>query len=473
MKPKPAPQPDPVTPARILWLLTIPAILNLAYLWFQIGNPGDTSMPESLIVYGMQRMNSGQTLYLDFHQAPFNYMPYTPLYSWIVAHLGRIAQWGSLFMIGRIFTFGCVLILTAILYVNARRQYGRTLIAASGGLLLLGSTLLWQWSVTARPDVLAILLSICGLLIWIRAENSMKRAVACLFFILAFLAKQSAIAAPLSVLAFSFAKRQTRPALELLVCWLLPVLALFALMHWTTGGLSTLNIIGSNRAPMNFANLRLTGVLFLQAAALPLILAILAIPAKEWMHPEVFYFLISTAFASVSASKLGSNVNYFLEPLAAAALLAPHAIWWILRSPVGKALLIAMILVLTIPPVSFILYGLTHANFHNEFEIRGIVSKTTTPLLTDSPRLAFESKQQFLIDPFALTYLEREGKWNSTPVAEMVDRKEFQYVILTLPVENPSSWQGSKRLPDKVLESIRKQYRFDRILDDYYVYVPN
>src|SRR5262249_22186212 len=147
----PAPQPDPIRPARILWLLAIPAFLNLAYLWFQIGNPGDTSMPESLIVYGMQRMNSGQTLYLDFNQAPFNYMPYTPLYSWIVAHLGKIVSWGSLFMIGRIFTFLCVLILAAILYANARRQYGRTLIAASGGLLFLSSTLLWQWGVTARP----------------------------------------------------------------------------------------------------------------------------------------------------------------------------------------------------------------------------------------------------------------------------------------------------------------------------------
>ncbi|HET6266403.1 MAG TPA: hypothetical protein VFG11_01710, partial [Acidobacteriota bacterium] len=178
------------------------------------------------------------------------------------------------------------------------------------------------------------------------------------------------------------------------------------------------------------------------------------------------------AFAAVSASKLGSNVNYFLEPLAAAALLTPHAITWILQGPAGKALLTAVIVVILIPPISFIVYGLTHPSFHNEFEVRGLVQKTTTALLTDSPRLAFESKRQFLIDPFALTYLEREGKRNSTPVAEMVDRKEFQYVILTLPVENPSSWQGSRRLPDQVLESIRKQYRFDRILDDYYIYVP-
>jgi hypothetical protein len=450
------------------------AVLNIASLWTQLHNPADTSTPESLLVYCAQRIQHGASLYQDYHRVPYNYMPYTPLYTEIT---GTAARWlnsdaSGLFFLGRFLTFTCCLGVAFLLYKQGREGSDSFLCGSAGAAFFLASTILRQWAVTCRPDMLALLFSIAGFLMYTRFADKPARLFSLILFALAFLSKQSSVCAPVAIVLSQVLNRRYREALIIALGVAVPVATFMIAMHTATAGLSTLNIVENNAAPMQWINAKLIGMLFLQAAALPLILAIAGAGEKGEKDPGTCYLVTSLLFAVISSSKLGSNINYYLEPLAAACLLVPAGIRFAMDTPKGGVLFVALILVLSIPPLSIIAYSLQNPGFRAEQNIRKLAQGADGPLLTDNPRLAFLSRQQFLIDPFPFGYLERQGRWDSKEPVSMLDQHRIPLVILTLPVEDSLSWQGAKRLPLPIIDAVKRNYTLQQKLDGYYVYTP-
>lgn len=459
----------------VLLLPVLLAVLNVAGLFAQLGNPSDTSTPESLLVYCAQRVQHGQTLYQDYHHFPYNYMPYTPLFTWttgIVAR-GLNADTETLFLLGRIFSLCGCFALAFLLYKHERKGTADGfLLCVSGAALFLSSTILRQWGVTSRPDILAVLLSLAGFLLYTRQEGKAARLLAIVLLVLAFLAKQSSLSAPAALVLSQTLGKRNREALTVALGFAIPAAVLLIAMHVATGGLSTLNIVENNAAPMQWINAKLIGVLFLQAAALPLILAVVGAGEKGARDPAVLYLIASFALAAVSSSKLGSNINYYLEPLAVSCLLVPSGIRVLTNGSKGSLVVCALIVVLSLPAMGIIVYSLQNPGFRADKNIRSLVQKTEGPLLTDSPRLAFLSRQQFLIDPFPFSYLEKQGRWDSADVVAMLDQHRIPLVVLNLPIEDSLSWQGAKRLPLTIIDAVKRNYTLHDRTDSYYVYTP-
>jgi len=463
----------------VFWLLLflIPlAAVNLTHMAIQCASPQDTSSPESLTVHLALKVAAGGPLYSDFRIFPFIVTPYGPL---LYEKMGLTARLFSL-NAESLFLFGRILMLAGALGIAVLLFFGSTSGAqtkSSSGiapLLFLSCAILYPWACTCRPDVMAAFLAFAGLLIYIRADRGPWRFASVLLFLAAFLAKQSAVAAPAALIFWNIMNRRGREALRLACLWLAALFVAFVAMHVATGGMSTLNILGSNAAPMEARNIRLVGAMFFQAAALPLILAAAGVAVQGWRSAGASYFFISLVWALFSSAKLGSNVNYFIEPLAAACLLAPPALEALRknRSTVACALVAGAAAVLLLPSLSYRVNALETLKFDRDTQARSAVKSTQGLVLTDIPRLALAGRTPILIEPLPLSYLENAGRWNSAPLLDLMDKGSISLVVLTSPVEQASTWQGLTRLPKSVLNKIREKYRLQMRLGDRFFYVP-
>jgi len=466
---------------RRLWLiLLIPivlAALNLRYLWIQCFNPSDTSNPESMVVFFAERVANGDALFLDYHKPPYILIQYAPLYHWMLGQTARLFGFNrdGIFISGRIFVFGCALLIGLLLYLRGRSEEEAVPAAASGAVFFLSSYILWPWAATNRPDVPGALLSLAGFILYTQFRKSWLRMLSVLLFVSAIFTKQFFISAPLSIFIWLMIEKKRKEAFLLAGSCAFLVALIFFAMDQSTVGLSTMNLIDPNSAtPFAWQNLRLVTLAFFQISPLPLMLAAAGVALKGWKRPETIYAALSLCFAILSSSKLGSNVNYFIEPLAACCLLVPaglRSMIDIFRGP-RSAFLIAAFVVLLIPSINFMAHTLVSLKFPSETAIRQQVTDAKGLIITDNPRFALISRQPFLLEPFPLSYMEKTGKWSSSGITEMLENHKIEMVVLTLPVENALSWQGFKRLPVPVLGAIEKYYRYDRTVDGYYVYLP-
>lgn len=466
---------------RLFWLILILplllALLNLRFLWLQCWNPSDTSNPESLAIFFVERVAEGKDLFLDYHQPPFNLLQYTPVYHLLLGKTARAFDLNreKIFIVGRIFTFGCTLLIGMLLFLRAGAEEKKFSIAASGALFFLSSYILWPWAVTNRPDILGVLFSLAGFLIYTKFASSPVRWFAVLLFVLAFFTKQYFLSAPFAIFLWLFADRKWKELILFSASYGLSILMILLAMHSATSGLSTLNLVEPNfGSPMKFQNVRLVTLMFLQISPLPIILAAVGVAIRGWRKPETIYFAVSFVYAILCTTKLGSNVNYFIEPLAVGCLLVPTGLRSLINSD-GKSLrafVAAAFLILLFPSINFMIHSLRTLHFSNERLVSKKVMETQGPIITDNPRFALISRKSFFIDPFPMSYLEKKGKWDSTRIVEMLQSGQIEMIVLTLPVENALSWQGFKRIPESILAAIQKYYRYEITLDGYSIYLP-
>jgi hypothetical protein len=465
---------------KILWLILILpfvlTLLNLRYFWLQCFNPSETSSPESMVVYFAERAARGQSIFLDYHRPPYIPMPYTPFYHWLIGKAGGYFGLNreGIIVSGRIFTLGCAVLISLLLFIRARSEEEEIPLAASGGLFFLSSYVLWPWAVTNRPDILGALLSLAGFLLYTQFAKSPMRWLSIPLFLFAFFTKQSFVCAPGAVFLWLIWEKKWKEAIFLSSsCALLTLIILFAMDRFS-GGLSTMNLIDPNlAAPETFQNFRLVTFRFFQVSPLPILIAVAGLVFKGLRRPESIYFLLSLAFAIFSSSKLGSNLNYFIEPLAAGCLLVPVGLGSMISQPSPqRAFLVAAFVVLLIPSINFMAHSIQTLHFNDEEPIRQRVLEEKGLIITDNPHFALISRQPFLLEPLLLSYMEKAGKWSSQGIVEMMRKHEIELIVLTLPVENALSWQGFKRLPAAVLAAIQKYYRLEQKLNGYYVYVP-
>lgn len=459
----------------VLLVSTLLAVLNVSYLWIQIKNPTDTSTPESQTVYMANRVAHGENLYLDYHRPPYNIAPYTPGYYFVLGYFVRFldVELESIFVLGRGMTFFCCLVIGLLIYLSSRFDGEHSVYAFIGSCLFLASYILGPWGVTTRPDMLAIALTIAGLLACMRFSDKTLIWVSAPLFVVAFLTKQTAVSAPVAIFLHLLIQRKWKDAVMFAACVAVPIAAILAIMHNSTSGLSTMNIIYGNMAPMQFQNFRVVAGPFFQVAALPMILAAAGALSNSLGDIKSLYFLIALAQGLVTCSRLGSSLNYFLEALVASCLLVPSGLRTMEDSWKNKLrpLLPVLTLVLVFPSILFLWRSVQDVRFQEMQSIRKLVLEAKGFVITDNSRLALLSRESLFIDPFQLSYLEKAGRWNVQGLADLLRRREVEYVVLSRPIEQPMTWQGLARVPDGVISAVRNDYVFSRLVDNYYVYV--
>jgi hypothetical protein len=457
----------------LLIVAGILAALNLTYLYRQTSNPDETSNPESLFILHSIEVSEGKPLYTDFRKPPYNVTQYTPVHYFVLAFLKRSFDLNmqQLFVWGRRLMMLLASVIGFAIFLHGKKQTRSIIYSLTAALIFVGSYMLWPLACTNRADIPATLFSIVAIILFAQnAKYSLYLSIP--FLLLAFYTKHSYVSAPAAIGLYFLMNRQLANAIKFSLIFAASAGLIWLLMHIATNGMSTLNLVSTNVAPMKIQNVRLVIGAFLQTAALPLILGFSGFSSDWRKDPIAIYLGVSLLLAIFTTAKVGSSMNYLLEPLAASCLLIPAALMRSLESSaISKTVLTAAFLILTIPQINFLKFTLDTMHFKNDASAKKIAAEATGLVISDNPRISLSSPKPFLLDPYVYSYLESEGKWDSSELLSIIKSGSVQYLILLAPLDRPLTWQGVSRLPRGVVKTCSQEFRQTAMVDDYYLYV--
>lgn len=298
---------------------------------------GETMYPEGWMLYGILRVRDGAALYADYHAAPFIMVQYTPLYSQVV---GLAARGGALDLDGVTALARSVTALSALGAACSIYGLGRLCgVTRVGALVAVGlfvaSPVLHPWAYTARPDTLALALSLLGVWVGLRSSGWRGAAVAGIILAAAFFTKQSYVAAVATLVLWSVWSRGFSRASVLVGVWVGCVAGGVLLLQVTTDGHFAANTLVSNVLPMQLELTRGQLLAFLHRSLPAIVLAIVgwrwAMPrARRGTVPAIrLYAVVALGLAALLLSKAGSNYNHFFEAVAALCILAGRGVDWL------------------------------------------------------------------------------------------------------------------------------------------------
>jgi len=96
------------------------------------------------------------------------------------------------------------------------------------------------------------------------------------------------------------------------------------------------------------------------------------------------------------------------------------------------------------------------------------------PVLTENHGLAvmLAGKEPIAGDPIGIASISITGRWDPTPLNEMIRAQTFSLIVLQAPVELVPDYQGFPWWPPGTLETIAEQYQPSGRLGDHFLYIP-
>lgn len=430
---------------------------------------------------------------------------YTPLYhavTWVASH----AAGADMLATGRVVSLASTLIAAGLAGLVAR-QACRTeglavgvIVAAGAALSVFAFLPVVFWAPLMRVDMLAVMLSVGGLLLGILAVGRPRLIhVAALLFVAAVYAKQTSIAAPIALFGVLFLIRPRLALAGITTCIVAGLAVLVTLMILTDERFAK-HVFLYNVNRFELHRLRgisqhVSGHFWLFVGALVGIAArVLSIRANAGSlrerlaaRPEDTAFLIAVAFflsaglMTLTVAKSGSSINYFIEWSFALAILVGMAlieparavVYGVRSSEAGTALVVAI-------PALFALQAaltspvLPHSNQHpvREAQLRTLAARigaAPKPVISDEMTVVRRGGRDVVWEPAIFAELAHTGVWDETAFIAMIDRQAFAFFV-TQGVRGEPVFDSRYNPP--IAEAIEKNYPVKRTLGGYMIHLP-
>ncbi len=483
----PAAVPRPALERIALGILLLAAGFLVVHDIAIVAFPHDLIYGEGYLLRDAAMLRAGRSPYTPLAPPPAVVANYPPVYPLAFA-LATIPL-GVGLLAGRLIsvlaTVGCAWLLLRI----ARRALGPGGRAAAGffaPLLFLADLVVYYWSPYARVDMLALCFELAALDAYHAAlaaadggeRASFRRGRA--FAVLAIFTRPTAVAALAAIVVLLVLARRGREAAREAALTAGAVGIIGLALSLATGGQFLAHTIADNANAFRWGELPRLLIDFATVHA-PLLLGAAAYfvagRAAEPRPPGDRLLALFFAFAACGAllvGKVGSSVNYFLEAVAAGALLFGIAL---ARSEgAHRRLLLVMaaaapLLATTVPWVPSLELRL------NPFPAMGrtpgaedrrvgdavaqIVATTPGEVLIEDAGFAVRAGKTVWAHPLVLSYLEVEGRYDPAPLAEMIKRREFSLIVLSYNFLSPSlrAAVGEAYRPDRMIE-IRGRFKY-------------
>lgn len=274
------------------------------------------------------------TWFGSLKEAPYRVTNYPPVYLVATGVVARALP-GHVYLPGRLVSLLSLIAASLLIALLARQLAGVD--AKAAGLLAAGFFLLSpyaRWGFLVRVDTLGVALSLGA--VWLIGSGRRRAAVvtAGLLCALAVGTKQTFLAAPVAIGLYLAWRKEWRSVAWFLGSW---AAGIGVLAGWL--------IVAYGAAPVwrhlvlyNENTFKLAYMLFAiqEAIATHAIVIVLAAAAFKWGDSDGYKLLgLYTGLACLgflTVGKIGANYNYFLEPLAAASVLAGVLAAKLLRS---------------------------------------------------------------------------------------------------------------------------------------------
>lgn len=463
-------------------------LILFIFLWNSINfvrYPYGVDYGEAPLMDQVRRIEKREILYKsDINEPPYVITNYPPLYASTVAAINSIFQIPS-FQAGRItsslFAIICGVILALLTYqVTGDKWLGILSLA-----LFLGQPFVITWSSFARVDFMALAFSLLGLWVLLRYPDSRYGYIlACFLFLLAVYTRQTyLLAAPLAGFMWLW-HLDKKKALIFISLFGVSGLLIFGIINAVTHGGFYVNIVVSNLNRNDYGHWKsMVNQLF---NCWPIILTISGIIAlvsiyskfrtsqkrkdPTLIHPFIFFgivfYSIGAVIIAVTAIKVGSNINYFLE------LIAICAIWFclalkllqsqnkILQWTLWGIFFLQFIWTLT---YSYQVSRINSADLSRQLAARNALdplvlsaSQIGNVLSDDYMDLIVISDQSVYYQPFEYGELYYAGQWDPTNFVQQIERGEFPLIIIGgTSLDKHCCW------PPPVIDALESNYQIE------------
>ena len=451
-----------VKPEKTL-LLAVLAGGFLAILWSipLIGLPYQIDYGEGLMLEGAMRIRHSQPLYPNPFGFPIVLHDWGPL---AYAAAASVLPGGKAsFPAGRLLVMICSVALALLLSYILRRWTGSWYVGLSFGFALL-TLPAFRFSIyLLRTDVIGVFLSTLGVLVYV--VNGKRWCWSIPFFGLAIFCKYTLIAAPLAVLIHLLLNRQVKRAISFVAVLGSACLLAFAMLQVTTDRWFAFHMFSTHSDRYSlFQFIALAALVWASAPAVTC-LALWGIvqDGRGQQRSLAPIYFATSSITALSAGKLGSTTNHFLEWMVASCLCAGLGYSFLMTKHSAKTMPITVLL------SASILVGVIVQNRPSQQPTREVTecgkayqqvreSRSSRVLSQSLGPLIMADKPILVSDPFIYGQLVQHGLWPDRQVEQLVDQKYFGLILM---VDNPSQegLPGSGIWPESLLAAIKRNYR--------------
>lgn len=429
------------------------------------------------------RLARGENIYqTDFSTPPYRVSNTPPLFHLVQAPF--VTRSGAAFSYGRFISLVSALVCVVLLALIAHRLTGDWVASGIAGVLLLAFPHVAYWSLLNRVDTLALALSLGGLFAVVRwPQRRFGIGLAAGLFVAAIWTKHTyALAGPATAFVWLWTQRLRRQAALLIGIVVSVSLASFLLLNLATSGGLFLNAIVANvnafsgfQVVGSLVNLFVHAAFIIIGGVLFLVLERTTVHTRSWSF--VLIYVVFASFAALASGKVGSNVNYLYELVAAICLLTGAAIAWVGGNTwlkVGALAVVALQLTDLREWSQEAYFPLITGKIELRREVAQLserVQRAEGDVLADEylGLLPLHNRRIFM-QPFEFTQLQEAGLWNDGQLVAQINRRAFSIVALYEPLGQPALIV--QRWTPRVRQAIYDNYELSNPLGEALIYVP-
>jgi len=424
-------------------------------------SPYQIDYGEGLILDGALRIRHSQPLYPSPFAFPVVIHVYGPL---AYAAAASVLPGGAAsFPAGRLLILICSVALSLLLGTILRRLTGSWWIGLSFGFLLLTLPAFRFWLYLLRADVIGVLFSTTGTALYLHREKQWHWSVP--FFGLALFCKYSLLAAPVAVFIHLILNRKAKQGV-LFAAGLSGLSALtFTILQVKTGGWFAFHMFSTH--PDRYSLLQFLALGALVSASAPVVTALAmwyaALDFRGGWRSFPPIYLAASSISALTAGKLGSTTNHFVEWMVACCLCAGMG-YFLLLSKYSARLVPVTVLLSASVLVGVIAQNRPQLQPSRELAecdsaYRYVSNLASSRVLSESLGPVLVAGKPILVsDPFVYGESVKRGIWPYRRIENLVNERYFGLIVTSY---DPSQIKerGSDAWPESLVSAIDRNYR--------------
>ncbi len=441
------------------------------------------------------RIERRETLYkANLAEPPYVIANYPPVYPAWVAVMNSLLKI-PLFLAGRITAVFFSIVSGVLVGLFSYRLTRDKWIGVLSSALFLGMPFVVFWSSLARVDTMALAFGLLGLyILYLHKDKPMWMALAGVCFLVSIFTRQTYIlAAPLAGFIWLWNCNRWRAMIFILLLFAAGLM-MFEIINVASGGGFYANIVTANINRYNLAAALSKTKQFLTVWLLLILTGLAAIAwsiatnikpadnAKGELEQQPFltsgliFYTLGAAVSAATIVKIGSNINYFLELIAACAIWSGLGIKLINKQKnLIKWLALGLLFFqfAWISAFSYQIINNTNKNFWQRLDLYHdlntkiqAASQSGVVLSDDYMDMIVLAGQRIYYQPFEYGELYYAGEWDPTAFAAQIEMREFPLIVIGGGTLNKGCcW------PPSVINATDSNYQAETI-EDVLIYTP-
>lgn len=400
-----------------------------------IASPYQIDYGEGLMLDGALRIRHGEPLYPNPFGFPIVLHVYGPVAYAVAAAV--LPAGAPSFAAGRLLIATCSIALSLLLGIVLRRLTGSWWIGLSFGLLLLTLPAFRFWFYLLRADVIGVLFSMIGIALYLLSRRFWYWSIP--FFGLALFCKYSLLAAPVAMFAHLILNRRLKRGVVFALGLGMAAALAFLILQARSGGWFAFHMFSTHPDRYSVMQFVVGGALV--AASAPVVTAVAVWYAARDFHRRTLGFapiyLVASTISALTAGKLGSTTNHFVEWMVACCLCAGLGYSMLLLSkyaakagPVTALLSASMLIGVvaqnrpSMQPSRELVQCNDAYRFVSDSSSSRVLSETLGPLLV-------AGKPILVSDPFVYGQFDKRRLWPNRKIEDLVNERYFDLIVMS------------------------------------------